>query len=165
MKNSRLTRDFFTTPRLMDMVMRVDAASNEYNDVPFNRAGAVIMYPDQFSLSDIRRQMMSTVRPGFFRRILWWMATLFGPREVRAIFDDPEVKMHCRQVIGIIDAMTPCERSNPKLIDRERMFRIAHGAGVPLSEVMSLLGMYEAVKFAPRNWRYKRGKPNDDHPI
>jgi signal recognition particle subunit SRP54 len=50
-----------------------------------------------------------------------------------------------RRVSGIIDSMTPAERSNPKLIDNQRRMRIAAGAGVAASQVNDLVKQFDML--------------------
>ncbi len=48
-----------------------------------------------------------------------------------------------RRIEGIINSMTPAERSKPELIKASRKRRIATGAGVPVQEVNRLLNQFE----------------------
>jgi ABC-type sugar transport system permease subunit len=47
---------------------------------------------------------------------------------------------------GIIDAMTPQERTKPELIKASRKRRIATGAGVPVQAVNQLLNQFEQMQ-------------------
>lgn len=51
-----------------------------------------------------------------------------------------------RRIVGIIDSMTPLERSKPELIKASRKRRIAAGAGVPVQEVNRLLNQFEQTQ-------------------
>jgi signal recognition particle subunit SRP54 len=51
-----------------------------------------------------------------------------------------------RRIEGIINAMTPQERSKPELLKASRKRRIAAGAGVPVQEVNRLLGQFEQTQ-------------------
>jgi signal recognition particle subunit SRP54 len=44
---------------------------------------------------------------------------------------------------GIINSMTPAERTNPDILKASRKRRIAAGAGVPVQEVNRLLSQFE----------------------
>jgi signal recognition particle subunit SRP54 len=50
------------------------------------------------------------------------------------------------RVEGIINSMTPAERSNPDLIKASRKRRIAAGAGVQVQEVNRLLNQFEQMQ-------------------
>jgi signal recognition particle subunit SRP54 len=126
------------------------------------------MNTDPFSLDDFRRDMAAFLKPYSLLRIMWWLAMLFQPREIRNelgdAFNHPELKSHFRQAIGIIDAMTLEELAKPRCIDRLRMIRIAKGAGVALLDVENLLGIHESMRIARLTLRNSRGNPNNDHP-
>ena len=51
-----------------------------------------------------------------------------------------------RRIEGIINSMTPLERSKPELIKASRKRRIATGAGVPVQEVNRLLNQFEQTQ-------------------
>ena len=51
-----------------------------------------------------------------------------------------------RRIEGIIDSMTPGERSRPELIKASRKRRIASGAGVTVQEVNRLLNQFEQTQ-------------------
>jgi signal recognition particle subunit SRP54 len=58
--------------------------------------------------------------------------------------DGPEKAM--RRVEGIINSMTPKERTHPELIKASRKRRIATGAGVQVQEVNRLLNQFEQMQ-------------------
>ena len=51
-----------------------------------------------------------------------------------------------RRIEGIVDSMTPGERSKPELIKASRKRRIAAGAGVQVQEVNRLLKQFEQTQ-------------------
>ncbi len=50
-----------------------------------------------------------------------------------------------RRLTGIVDAMTPEERKNPKLIDQSRRNRIAKGSGVQPNQINDLVKQFEMI--------------------
>jgi len=50
------------------------------------------------------------------------------------------------RTVGIIDSMTPQERTKPELIKASRKRRIATGAGVSVQEVNRLLNQFEQMQ-------------------
>jgi len=50
------------------------------------------------------------------------------------------------RIEGIINAMTPLERSKPELIKASRKRRIAAGSGVTVQEVNRLLNQFEQTQ-------------------
>jgi signal recognition particle subunit SRP54 len=57
---------------------------------------------------------------------------------------------------GIIDSMTPRERSKPELLKASRKRRIAAGAGVEVQEVNRLLAQFEQMQTMMK--QFKGGK-------
>jgi len=51
-----------------------------------------------------------------------------------------------RRIEGIINSMTPLERSKPELLKASRKRRIATGAGVQVQEVNRLLNQFEQTQ-------------------
>ena len=51
-----------------------------------------------------------------------------------------------RRIEGIINSMTPLERSKPELLKASRKRRIAAGAGVQVQEVNRLLKQFEQMQ-------------------
>ena len=51
-----------------------------------------------------------------------------------------------RRIEGIINAMTPLERSKPELLKASRKRRVAAGAGVQVQEVNRLLKQFEQMQ-------------------
>jgi signal recognition particle subunit SRP54 len=64
------------------------------------------------------------------------------PAEGRRRMEDKAV----RRLEGIINSMTPTERSKPELIKANRKRRIATGAGVSVQEVNRLLNQFEQTQ-------------------
>jgi signal recognition particle subunit SRP54 len=57
-----------------------------------------------------------------------------------------ESRAELNRIKGIIDSMTPSERSDPEhVVDASRLRRIAAGAGVPTGEVEALLRQYHGM--------------------
>ena len=60
--------------------------------------------------------------------------------------DEKQAEKQIRRTEGIINSMTPAERSKPELIKASRKRRIATGAGVPVQEVNRLLNQFEQMQ-------------------
>ena len=69
--------------------------------------------------------------------------------------NDADAKKMVGRTVGIIDSMTPRERSKPELIKASRKKRIAQGAGVSVQEVNRLLKQFEQTQDMMK--RMKRG--------
>jgi signal recognition particle subunit SRP54 len=64
----------------------------------------------------------------------------------RAAQNAPVDERKIGRIEGIIDAMTPGERSKPELLKASRKRRIAAGAGVSVQEVNQLLNQFEQAQ-------------------
>jgi signal recognition particle subunit SRP54 len=51
-----------------------------------------------------------------------------------------------RRTEGILNSMTPLERTKPELLKASRKRRIAMGAGVPVQEVNRMLNQFEQMQ-------------------
>ena len=95
--------------------------------------GGVVSMGANFSLEHIRHQssrFQADVRGGFFDGMIGSAL----PASVAA-----EVGRVTKRIQGVIDAMTPQERSDPNLIDADRCRRIAKGSGTAPEDVRGLL--------------------------
>lgn len=101
------------------------------------------MAKGDFTLDDFRNQIDKFARPGLMTRML---SLLPGAGQLREIMNDSDATRQTRQLVGIIDSMTPAERKNPKVIDLSRRTRIARGAGVQTQQVNELIKQFETVK-------------------
>jgi signal recognition particle subunit SRP54 len=57
-----------------------------------------------------------------------------------------QAEKQVRRMEGIINSMTPAERSKPELIKASRKRRIAAGAGVPVQEVNRMLAQFDQMQ-------------------
>ncbi len=97
----------------------------------------------RFTLHDFAKQMEMMNRLGSFSQLMKYIPGVQGqisPDQAQ----QAETEM-CR-FKAIINAMTPKERFNYKLLDGSRKGRIAKGAGVAVSEVNSLLKRFEQMQ-------------------
>lgn len=95
-----------------------------------------------FSLHDLRKQLLSIRNPSLLERLMMMMP---GMGEMRKMMDNPNIMKALNRQIGVIDSMTVGERRNPKTINLARRKRIARGAGVPVSMVNDLIGMFDSM--------------------
>jgi signal recognition particle subunit SRP54 len=95
-----------------------------------------------FSLQDFKEQMAQMRKMGGLSAL---MDKLPG-NIAQALPDDGTGEKALRRVEGIIDSMTPVERSNPDIIKASRKRRIAAGAGVTVQEVNRLLNQFEQMR-------------------
>jgi signal recognition particle subunit SRP54 len=96
-----------------------------------------------FDLEDFRAQIAQMNKMGGVASLLDKLpANLVGQVDPAKLQDDKQMK----RIVGIIDAMTPQERTKPELIKASRKRRIATGAGVPVQAVNQLLNQFEQMQ-------------------
>jgi signal recognition particle subunit SRP54 len=100
------------------------------------------MRKGQFGLTEFRSIMEKFRKPGLMQKMLGLMP---GMGEINKLMSGADSEKEMRRVSGIIDSMTPAERSNPKLIDNQRRMRIAAGAGVAASQVNDLVKQFDML--------------------
>lgn len=95
-----------------------------------------------FTLNDFRKQLEQIARPSLLKRMLGLMP---GMGQMTKTLQNGEHQREMRRLGGMIDAMTPVERSDPKSIDLGRRLRIAKGSGVSPREVIDLIKQFERM--------------------
>ncbi len=119
-----------------DILTLIDKAKDAFDEQQAEEA-ANRMLEGQFTLEDFLEQMAQVKKMGSLGNLVKLMPGM--PKELRnQEIDDRELA----RVEGIIHAMTPGERRDPKLIDGSRRLRIANGSGVTTSEVNALLKQF-----------------------
>ncbi len=97
-----------------------------------------------FDLNDFKAQLGQMRNMGGLSALLDKLPAQFAQLAQQA-GGGVEDKM-IRRLVGIIDAMTPAERSKPEIIKASRKRRIATGAGVTVQEVNRLLNQFEQTQ-------------------
>jgi len=96
-----------------------------------------------FDLEDFKQQIAQMKKMGGMASLLDKLpAQLVGQINPAQLQDDKQF----RRIEGIINAMTPQERTKPELIKASRKRRIAAGAGVPVQAVNQLLNQFEQMQ-------------------
>ncbi len=98
----------------------------------------------KFSLDDFRNQMQKFAQPGLMQKMLALMPGV--PAELKNMMGNPEATKGVKQMVGIIDSMTPKERKDPSIINVARKQRIATGSGVQPKQVSELIKQFETMK-------------------
>ena len=101
------------------------------------------MASGEMTLDDFKGLLEKVAKPGLMGKM---MGLLPGMGQLREAMDSDEAAGGIRQTIGAINAMTPEERRNPKLIDPSRRARIAKGAGVQSPLITQLVKQFEMMK-------------------
>jgi len=95
-----------------------------------------------FDLEDFKQQIGQMRKMGGVASLLDKLPSQFAQAAQSPQLDE----RHLRRVEGVINSMTPAERSRPEIIKASRKRRIAAGAGVPVQEVNRLLHQFEQMR-------------------
>jgi signal recognition particle subunit SRP54 len=96
----------------------------------------------KFDLDDFRQQIVQMKKMGSVRDL---MSKIPGLNQMSPNLEEIDADGEVQRIQGIIDSMTPAERSRPDLIDMSRRRRIAAGAGVDPSDVSGLVKQFDAM--------------------
>ena len=97
-----------------------------------------------FDLSDFRQQITQMQNMGGMANLLDKLPSQIAQQASKANLGMADKQMKHMQ--GIIDSMTPQERTKPELLKASRKRRIATGAGVQVQEVNRLLAQFEQMQ-------------------
>ncbi|MFN7731033.1 MAG: signal recognition particle protein [Pirellula sp.] len=95
-----------------------------------------------FTLGDFRDMMQKLRKPGLMTKMLSLMP---GMGELSKVMGNVDNEKEMSRLTGIVDAMTPEERRDPKIIDPSRRNRIAKGCGVQPTQVSDLIKQFELI--------------------
>ncbi|WP_166865733.1 MULTISPECIES: signal recognition particle protein [unclassified Salinibacterium] len=94
---------------------------------------------DTFTLDDFLGQMQQLKKMGSLKGMMGMLPGARGMKEQLENFDERELT----RTEAIIQAMTPAERQNTKLLNGSRRLRIAKGSGVTVTDVNQLVQRFE----------------------
>jgi signal recognition particle subunit SRP54 len=125
-----------------DIVGLVEAAQSVMDEEEARRQQEQLL-KGKFDLDDFRKQIVHMKKMGSMRDLMSKIPGLnqMGLDQLGGIDADEEIK----RIQGIIDSMTPDERSDPGLIDISRRRRIAAGSGVDPADVSGLVKQFDAM--------------------
>jgi signal recognition particle subunit SRP54 len=123
-----------------DILSLVEEARRGIDEQDAERLAEKFKKKQGFDLEDFKTQIQQMKKMG-------GLATLIDklPQEMRqAAAQSPQAMddKALKRIEGIINAMTPGERTKPEIIKASRKRRIAAGAGVPVQEVNRLLNQF-----------------------
>ncbi|MGC8640452.1 MAG: signal recognition particle protein [Isosphaeraceae bacterium] len=96
----------------------------------------------KFDLNDFRTQIIQMKSMGSVREL---MSMIPGLNQLPEALGEIDAEGEIQRIQGIIDSMTPTERSRPDLIDMSRRRRIAAGAGVDPADVSGLVKQFDTM--------------------
>lgn len=127
-----------------DILSLVEEARNMVDEEQAREFADKLKKGKGFDLNDFKAQIGQMRSMGGLSALMDKMPAQFAQAASQVQGDAAEKSM--RRVEGIINAMTPAERSNPELIKASRKRRIATGAGVQVQEVNRLLNQFEQMQ-------------------
>jgi signal recognition particle subunit SRP54 len=95
-----------------------------------------------FDLEDFKQQIGQMRKMGGVSSLVEKLPAQFAQAAQSSQMDEKQL----RRVEGIINSMTPSERTRPEILKASRKRRIAAGAGVPVQEVNRLLNQFEQMQ-------------------
>ena len=127
-----------------DIVSLVEQAQKNIDMAEAEKLAAKIKSGDKFDLNDFRDQLMQVKKMGDMGSLLEKLPAQFA--QAAGQLKDGQAEKQLRRTEGIINSMTPLERSKPELLKASRKRRIAAGAGVPVQEVNRMLNQFEQMQ-------------------
>jgi len=125
-----------------DVVSLVQTAQDEFDQDEMAKQEARLR-KGEFTLDDFKKMLGQTKKLGPFSTI---MSKLPGMGGIKDMMGDVDAEKDMKQLVGIIDSMTPDERRNPsKTVDQSRRRRIADGAGVEPHRVNELVKQFDGM--------------------
>jgi signal recognition particle subunit SRP54 len=125
-----------------DIVGLVEAAQSAMDEEEALRQQELLAR-GKFDLDDFRKQLVNMKKMGSMRDL---MSKIPGLNQMaNAPLGDIDADGEINRIGGIIDSMTPAERSDPTLIDISRRRRIAMGSGVDPSDVSGLVKQFDGM--------------------
>jgi signal recognition particle subunit SRP54 len=126
-----------------DIVSLVEEAHAKIDLEEAKRVADKVKKGKGFDLEDFKNQIAQMKKMGGVSSLLDKLpAQLVGQINPAQLQDDTQL----RRIEGIINSMTPAERSKPELIKASRKRRIATGAGVNVQAVNQLLNQFEQMQ-------------------
>lgn len=127
-----------------DIVSLVEQAHQNIDMAQAEKLAGKLKAGDKFDLNDFKEQLSQVKKMGDMSSLLEKL-----PGDLAAAagqLQGGQAEKQMRRTEGIINAMTPLERSKPELLKASRKRRIATGAGVPVQDVNRLLKQFEQMQ-------------------
>lgn len=127
-----------------DIVSLVEQAHQNIDMAQAEKLAGKLKAGDKFDLNDFKEQLSQVKKMGDMSSLLEKL-----PGDLAAAagqLQGGQAEKQMRRTEGIINAMTPLERTKPELLKASRKRRIAAGAGVPVQDVNRLLKQFEQMQ-------------------
>ncbi len=127
-----------------DILSLVEQAHQNIDVAEAQKMAAKLKSGDRFDLNDFRDQIAQVKKMGDMSSLLEKLPGQFA--QAAGQLQGGQAEKQMRRTEGIINAMTPLERSKPELIKASRKRRIALGSGVPVQEVNRMLNQFDQMQ-------------------
>ena len=127
-----------------DIVSLVEQAQKNIDMAEAQKLATKIKSGDKFDLNDFRDQIVQVKKMGDMSSMLEKLPAQFA--QAAGQLQSGQAEKQMRRTEGILNSMTPLERSKPELLKASRKRRIAVGAGVPVQEVNRMLNQFEQMQ-------------------
>jgi signal recognition particle subunit SRP54 len=127
-----------------DILSLVEQAHQNIDVAEASKLAAKIKSGDRFDLNDFKEQLAQVKKMGDMSSMLEKLPAQFA--QAAGQLQSGQAEKQMRRTEGIINSMTPLERSKPELLKASRKRRIATGAGVPVQEVNRMLNQFEQMQ-------------------
>jgi len=125
-----------------DVLSLIEEAHRGVDQAEAEKLAKKIKKGDGFDLNDFKMQIVQMRKMGGVSAMMDKLPAQLGQAAAGSKVDDKAIN----RIEGIINSMTPAERSKPELIKASRKRRIAAGAGVQVMHVNQLLNQFEQTQ-------------------
>lgn len=136
-----------------DIVSLVEQAQKNIDVAEAEKLAKRMKSGDRFDLNDFRDQLQQVKKMGSMSDMLKKLPAQFAQAAGQLQSDQAERQL--RRTEGILNAMTPHERTRPEVLKASRKRRIAAGSGVTVQEVNQMLSQFKQMQGMMR--KMKRG--------
>jgi signal recognition particle subunit SRP54 len=127
-----------------DILALVESAQKGMDSAAAQDLAKKIKVGGKFDMNDFKMQLTQMKSMGSMSSLMDKLPAQFQQAASGANMDNAEKSM--RRMEGMINSMTPMERSKPELIKASRKRRIATGAGVQIQEVNRMLTQFDQMQ-------------------
>jgi signal recognition particle subunit SRP54 len=125
-----------------DVLSLIEEAQRGVDQAEAEKLAKKVKSGGNFDLNDFKMQMVQMRKMGGMSALMDKLPAQLSQAAAGANVDDKAIN----RLEGIINSMTPFERSHPEIIKASRKRRIAAGAGVQVMHVNQLLNQFEQAQ-------------------
>ena len=125
-----------------DVLSLIEEAHREVDHAEAEKLAQKVKSGKGFDLNDFKAQIVQMRKMGGVAALMDKLPARLSQAAAGSKVDDKSIT----RIEGIINSMTPKERSNPDIIKASRKRRIATGAGVQVMHVNQLLSQFEQTQ-------------------